>query len=393
MIKQPKQYKTIEELIEILKGSDYKIDVDNESFAKDFLSKVNYYRLKHYLRPNTTFEKIVSLHEFDSKLRSLLLHVIDHIEITLRARLARIFVKNHNRNPIAYLNEKNFKFKKEQIDKEAAESYCKKINDQCPQGENVPRHQVYTGTDGEMIFRGIQREESQPLLLCQKEEDTNTILVVPIKEKAEQSLRQTQNGEKIQFTINMYKRNLINKLLKKVDNIKKQKFKNKCDEKLPFWVIIEFFTFGDLSRLLYSNLKTKDKKEIAKQFIPEYIPDNFLHEYLESWLRCCTDVRNSCAHFEVLYNSSFSARPRGLKEEYNSISRSLWVLILIIKWLYPFQDKWDKEFIPQMENIVNYYKLEDSDLRHYGFPKTWKEELKKPQEESLYSWISSTAKE
>ncbi|MBQ3817795.1 MAG: Abi family protein [Acetobacter sp.] len=56
------------------------------------------------------FEKIVGLHEFDRKLRSLLLQAIDCIEITLRARLARVHVKNHNRNPIAYLNPKNFHF-------------------------------------------------------------------------------------------------------------------------------------------------------------------------------------------------------------------------------------------------------------------------------------------
>lgn len=112
MAEQPKQYKTIEELIEILKERG--CIISDVSFARETLSKINYYRLTAYLLPfkdkeskeerylpKTIFEKIVGLHEFDRKLRSLLLQAIDCIEITLRARLARVHVKNHNRNPIA----------------------------------------------------------------------------------------------------------------------------------------------------------------------------------------------------------------------------------------------------------------------------------------------------
>lgn len=433
MAEQPKQYKTIEELIEILKERG--CIIENKSFAKDVLSKVDYYRLKDYLLhfkdkeskekrylPNTKFEKVVSLHEFDGKLRSLLLHAINHIEITLRARLARIHVKNH-KDPTAYLKWNNFKLTNKQIDKKAAESYCKKKNNQC--------HKVYINieTSEEMIFRGIEHEspkdgeKSEPLLLCQKE-GTNTILVVPINQKAEHSLKQKQIGEKITLNKNMYERKEITKFLEKVDNIKKQKFKDKCDGKLPLWVVIESFTFGNLSHF-YKNLKEKDQNDIAKEFIPEYIPYNFLYKYLESWLRCCTDLRNICAHSGVLYNHVFPAKPHGLRKEHDFISRKLWISILIIKWLYPFQDKWDKEFIPQIENIVNDSKLEDSDLACFGFPikrikiknfiqsllfekwfkflepftaykahedykrsiGTWKEELKKTKKESLCSWI------
>ncbi|MBO6091018.1 MAG: hypothetical protein J6P00_02215, partial [Acetobacter sp.] len=80
--------------------------------------------------------------------------------------------------------------------KNAAESYCQEVGKQRLNGVNIPRHQVYTGKGGEMIFRGIQHVGSQPLLLCQKE-GINTVLVVPIDQQTEHRLKQTQNGEKI----------------------------------------------------------------------------------------------------------------------------------------------------------------------------------------------------
>ncbi|MBO6036909.1 MAG: Abi family protein [Acetobacter sp.] len=252
MTKQSKQYKTIEELIEILKERG--CIISDISFARETLSKINYYRLTAYLLPfkdkeskeeryipNTTFEKIVSLHEFDRKLRSLLLQAIDCIEVTLRARLARTHVKNHNRNPIAYLNPKNFR---------------------------------YTNSKWQ---DKVTKEEKKVT-----------------KEEKEENFKQTI--EKI----------ILNN--RKDDIIKHHE--NKYGGKLPLWVIIEFFTFGDLSRF-YSNLETKDKKEIAKQFISEYIDENSRPDYLKSWFRCCTDVRNKCAHFGVLYNHPFSSVPMG----------------------------------------------------------------------------------
>ena len=380
---EPKSPKNICKQIAILK--DRGCEIHDKSFAKETLSKINYYRLITYLLPfkngkykeKTTFEKIVSLHEFDRKLRSLLLQVIDCIEVTLRTRLA---------SRIADLNTENSLFKGKA--KEAAESYCKKISE--------PPHEVYIKIGEEVIFNGIENVEGEFLLLCQKE-GTNTILVVPINQKAKSSLEKQQIGKKITLKKDYYKKEVIREkeFIDKRENIKKKIEDNKepiviyhkehYGGELPFRVIIEFFTFGDLSRLLYKNLKPEDKKKIAKEFIPEYIP---LHQYLESWLCCCNDVRNRCAHFGVLYNHVFPAEPKGLKQIHRSYARSLWISILVIKWLYPFQDKWDEEFISQIENLVKDSKLKNSDLRNYGFPKTWKEELKKPKKESLYSWIS-----
>ncbi|MBQ5561034.1 MAG: Abi family protein [Lachnospiraceae bacterium] len=155
--------------------------------------------------------------------------------------------------------------------------------------------------------------------------------------------------------------------------------KENYNGQFPIWVIIEFFTFGDLS-FFYKDLLTKDKKEIARK---QY---HIIPSILESWLRCCTDLRNICAHGGRLYYRNFSAEPSDFKQEKRLFSRSLWALILIIKWLYPFPEQWEKDFIPQIETLMNKYS-NDIDLKHLCFPQNWKAELKKSQKSSLESWV------
>jgi abortive infection bacteriophage resistance protein len=73
----------------------------------------------------------------------------------------------------------------------------------------------------------------------------------------------------------------------------------------PVWVITELFTFGMLS-YFYGDLPTPDQKQIAKDVFGA-IPKN-----LVSWLRCCTDLRNICAHYGRLYFRIFTAIPANL---------------------------------------------------------------------------------
>lgn len=123
-----------------------------------------------------------------------------------RGRSRRQSIENAKRQKASYHAElekqnkqKEAKRQQEEAERqkrEAAESYCKKFKNQRLQGVNVPRHQIYTGKGGEMIFRGIQHEGSQPLLLCQKE-NIDVVLVLPIDQQTEHRLKQTQNGEKI----------------------------------------------------------------------------------------------------------------------------------------------------------------------------------------------------
>ena len=68
-----------------------------------------------------------------------------------------------------------------------------------------------------------------------------------------------------------------------------------------FWVICELFTFGMLYATFYNDLTTADKKEFAGAQYKEMV----------SWLRCCTDLRNVCAHYGRLYFRIFTAMPSG----------------------------------------------------------------------------------
>lgn len=73
--------------------------VPNEALAIKYLSHISYYRLgeywyvmqsdkeQHIFKPNSTFEDVVALYNFDAELRLLLFDVIEKIEISLRTKL------------------------------------------------------------------------------------------------------------------------------------------------------------------------------------------------------------------------------------------------------------------------------------------------------------------
>jgi len=94
-----------------------------------------------------------------------------------------------------------------------------------------------------------------------------------------------------------------------------------------------------------------------------------------SWLRCCTDLRNICAHYGRLYYRNFSAMPTGFDIDERQ-KRRLWGAVLSVRALYPSDEKWNKEFMPQIKSLFKEYK-DDINLFHLAFPKKWEEKLKK----------------
>lgn len=131
----------------------------------------------------------------------------------------------------------------------------------------------------------------------------------------------------------------------------------------PLWVICELFTFGMLS-YFYDDLKSSDKKRFAGTD----------YKKMSSWLRCCTDLRNICAHYGRLYFRIFSAMPSGFDIS-NREARRLWGAILSVKALYPSKEKWRSEFIPELEALFEEYKS-DINLYHIAFPNNWVIQLK-----------------
>lgn len=124
--------------------------------------------------------------------------------------------------------------------------------------------------------------------------------------------------------------------------------KQKYEGKFPLWVIIEFFSVGMLS-YFYKDMITEDKKAIAMNLY------STSPVQLESWLRCLTDLRNRCAHYSRIYYWSFPAMPK-MPNDYDYIAdRKLFSQLLMLKFLYPDNMKWDSKFISALKALIEEY--------------------------------------
>lgn len=104
-----KDFKTIDEQLDLLISRGLSIS-DRQSAAR-FLLMNNYYRVSGYtltLRnhdtffPNTKFQNIVDIYEFDHRLRHIVLKYIEVIETSLKSSFAYFFTEKHG--PSAYLD-------------------------------------------------------------------------------------------------------------------------------------------------------------------------------------------------------------------------------------------------------------------------------------------------
>lgn len=136
----------------------------------------------------------------------------------------------------------------------------------------------------------------------------------------------------------------------------------------PIWVATELFTFGMLSKF-YADLKIADRKYLAKALY------STTEKNLRSWLRCCTDIRNICAHYGRLYYRIFSAIPAGFNLT-DREKRRLWGAMLTLKATFPQNDKWNTEVLPTLEALVDEYSA-DIERYHMAFPSDWAAQLRK----------------
>lgn len=161
-------------------------------------------------------------------------------------------------------------------------------------------------------------------------------------------------------------------LQREIENNKKVLFVKhhleKYDGVFPIWAIVELFTFGTLS-YFYADMTMQDKKQLAEKLY-RTTPKN-----LTSWLRCCTDLRNICAHYGRLYYRIFSAMPAGINLVDNT-KRRLWGAVLVLKNLYPDVSKWNTEVLLPIQALFEEY-AEDIELYHMAFPADWQEQLRK----------------
>lgn len=176
---------------------------------------------------------------------------------------------------------------------------------------------------------------------------------------------------------NYSKRHNHTKFLKKRDKmIKKNKnllfvshHLEKYNGNFPIWVIIELFTTNDLS-IFYSDLHMSDQKGIALNSF-NTIPRNLL-----TWLHCLTILRNYCAHYSRLYYTLFSAQPLTPINFPYKLWKQVFDYILVLKFLYPYPEKWTSSFVVPLSALVEEFK-DSIKLSDIGFPKNWKDILQK----------------
>jgi len=144
---------------------------------------------------------------------------------------------------------------------------------------------------------------------------------------------------------------------------------NKYGGNFPIWVMIELFTFGTLSHF-YTDMPLNDQKFIARNFFKTH------QKTLSSWLKCCTDLRNFCAHFGRLYYRIFTSIPDGIPELDKNNQRSLFAVIMTLKNLYTDPLKWNKEIYASLSHLINDYKT-SIQLSCIGFPSDWDVKLKR----------------
>ncbi len=132
----------------------------------------------------------------------------------------------------------------------------------------------------------------------------------------------------------------------------------------PIWVIIDYFSLGMLS-YFYSDMKNHDKSSLAQNMYSTN------YQTLSSWLRCLTDLRNRCAHYSRLYDWNFSAVPRMPRWETFVPDRSLYSQLYMLKLMYPYPSKWNKEFMKPLVSLMKKYG-KSIDKNHIGFPYRWK---------------------
>lgn len=144
------------------------------------------------------------------------------------------------------------------------------------------------------------------------------------------------------------------------------------DGAYPIWAISEFFSFGMLSRF-YSDLKQPDQRALAKSMYKNSAQN------IRSWLRCCSDLRNICAHYGRLYYRTFTAKPSVSRELVGIVGKTRFDLfdnIMVLKLLHPDKGTWNNNTLAGLDNLINEYRA-SININHIGFPANWESLLHK----------------
>ena len=144
-----------------------------------------------------------------------------------------------------------------------------------------------------------------------------------------------------------------------------QHHKRYYNGEFPTWVIMEALDFGDISKF-YKNLKTFDKKEIARKHY-----NRILYIYLEAWLEQFVILRNICAHHgRIVGRKTFQVKKSVEIKELEG--EGLFSLLIAAKLLLCNMEKWDY----MQANLILIFENVKIDLELLDFPRDWKEKLR-----------------
>lgn len=161
---------------------------------------------------------------------------------------------------------------------------------------------------------------------------------------------------------------------------------NNYKDNLPIYKVVEILSFGELSKL-FENLKSAPKNNNTlepKDKIREFYQKNkktkkINNRILESWLRELVEIRNKCAHYDMLWDYKKDLKPlRGNTDWQNGVIRNtntykFYGICLIFKYLCLSKIEF-KNYMFNLEKLSKKYSniITLSDL---GFPNIWKNDL------------------
>lgn len=152
--------------------------------------------------------------------------------------------------------------------------------------------------------------------------------------------------------------------------IHRYRLKYTSERYLPFWMVAELMSFGQLLTL-YRNLDLSLKKTLAHQF-------NLYPMVLDSWLLTLNYIRNSCAHHARLWNRPLPLAvkrpdPKHDSQWYKPVqipNNNIFSVLTLIQYLLNFilpHNTWKDD----VKHLLTSYP--GISIRLMGFPQAWQD--------------------
>lgn len=311
-------------LINQLRDRGVSIPKDNEVLSKHYIRSIGYFRLSGYFGPlqndkdvfkdGTTFNDIVRLYKFDTKLKFLVFQLIEKFEIEFRTIMTDIFSALHG---------------------------------------------SFWYTDSELFKNDTTNIE---VLDCMLDDNNNIVKqdkLITIK------LYDTLSKE-IQKSI-----------LKHKESVFMRAFFDKYDEKspVPSWMVMEGISFGKLSRMYWLLSSSQEKITIANHF--GAINSDYLTSWLHGLVVLRNTCAHHGRLWNRKLGKDIKIPTRNKRKFISCTEQeNLRMFYGVSSCLLQIFSKIDEEEAEQFkENFFTLVEVHDIDYGAMGFPEDWKNDL------------------